>query len=115
MDGTKTRTRGGNTSSSGRVAPLKPKPALNGPLSMLIKSWHLRPEAPTPGLQADKNLIGNQWDIRSQRAAGRVCPAVELPHPSQTPGLNGPPSGLSNQSWHLRTEGRHQDFRLIRI
>jgi hypothetical protein len=31
MDGTKTRTSGGKTSSSARTAPLKPKPGLSGP------------------------------------------------------------------------------------
>src|ERR1700686_838841 len=31
MDGTKTRTSGGNTLSSRRTAPLKPKPGLSGP------------------------------------------------------------------------------------
>ncbi len=31
VDGTKTRTSGGNTLSSRRTAPLKPKPGLNGP------------------------------------------------------------------------------------
>src|SRR5208282_2179040 len=31
MDGTKTRTSGGKTLSSGGTAPLKPKPGLSGP------------------------------------------------------------------------------------
>ena len=35
MDGTKTRTRGGNTLSSGGTAPLKPKPGLSGPPVLL--------------------------------------------------------------------------------
>jgi hypothetical protein len=39
--------------------------------------------------------IESEWTARKrERAAGTLCPAVELPHSKPKPGLNGPPANF---------------------
>src|SRR5208282_1797708 len=64
MDGTKTRTSGGKTLSSGGTAPLKPKPGLSGP--------------PVPSVIAAMNRCATQNQAQHRAGAQKTNPTLAL-------------------------------------